>query len=434
MNPSRPFCNRLLLASACFAVVAALPATTAMAGDHIHHGFCGHPPGDAGAFNANNRWDRTATDGPGLGDGDATTITWSFVPNGTQWTQGANNLISFLDNIIGAGPGGSDLTQRPWFDSFQESFDRWGELGGISYVYEPNDDGAAGSGPLGFLGVRGDVRIGGGFIDGNGGVLAFNSFPDNGDMTFDTGDSNFYGDPFANFRPLRNVIMHEHGHGMGLGHVESDNAEFLMEPFINTNFDGPQLDDIRGLHRGYGDRLEKNGGNDTFGNAHFLGNANNATLAIGLDGGTGTRVVPTETDFISIDDNGDLDFFSFAIDGLSTLDVLLTPLGATYRQAPQGGTQSSTDTSATSNLAFTLFDSDGITVLANVNATGNGQAETLAGFGLDDAGTYFIRVTGDANNMQFYSLALAATLVPEPTTLALAGLAMGGLLRRRRSA
>ena len=43
------------------------------------------------------------------------------------------------------------------------------------------------------------MRIGGVFIDGNSGVLAYNYFPDYGDMVLDTGDGNFYDNPGNNF-------------------------------------------------------------------------------------------------------------------------------------------------------------------------------------------------------------------------------------------
>ena len=68
--------------------------------------------------------------------------------------------------------GGSDLTTRPWFAVFQAAFDNISELTGVSYVYESNDDGAAFaqfSLPSGSIGTRGDIRIGGHFIDGESG-------------------------------------------------------------------------------------------------------------------------------------------------------------------------------------------------------------------------------------------------------------------------
>ena len=114
----------------------------------------------ANGYILNQRWSTTATDGSGLGLGDPTTVTWSLMPDGSNIPgEGNSDLISFLDNVIGAGPGGADLTQRPWFPSFEASFGRWDELSGVTYVYEPNDDGANHNSLPGVLGVRGDARI-----------------------------------------------------------------------------------------------------------------------------------------------------------------------------------------------------------------------------------------------------------------------------------
>ena len=177
-------------------------------------------------FIPGRRWSSTASGRTGS-YGDPITLTWSFVPDGTTISdEGPSDLISFLDHTFGAGPGDTDLTRRPWFASFEQSFDRWGQLGGITFVYEPNDDGVSHATSSGQLGIRGDVRIGGVYIDGPSSVLAYNFFPNNGDMVLDTGDASFYSNSSNNFRRLRNVVMHEHGHGMGINHVESRQCQF----------------------------------------------------------------------------------------------------------------------------------------------------------------------------------------------------------------
>ena len=369
----------------------------------------------ANGFILSTRWSTTATDGGGLNLGDPTTITWSLVPDGTSVPAVANSnqdapsdLIAAFDFAFGSGPGGNDLTQRPWFTYFEQAFDRWGELSGLSYAYEPNDDGVDNFGARGILGVRGDVRIGGSNQDGPNRVLAFNAFPNGGDMSLDTGDLANFSQPANNFRFLRNTLMHEHGHGIGISHIESDNARFLMEPFIDEIFDGPQLDDIRAAHRGYGDIFEKanNGaGNDVIGNAIDLGvSATGSPIVIGTNGSR-TRVLPTQVDFVSIDQNTDTDFWAFTVDNPGTLDVELMPQGATFLQGAQNEQQSSFNTVTTSDLTLALFDSSQNLVMT-ANNTGAGSIEAINAFDIQSAGEYYVRITGTANNVQLYQLSV----------------------------
>jgi serralysin len=230
--------------------------------------------GAASAYVPDERWSTTASGSTGS-QGDIATITWSLVADGTSIvSEGSSNLISYMDGLFGSS-GGSNLTTRPWFSLFQESFDRWTELGGIKFVYEPNDAGnQMGGNSSGSLGVRGDIRIGGANIDGPNGTLAYTYLPNNGDMVIDIGETTFYSNSANNYRQLRNTIMHELGHAIGLLHIESSSDHLLLEPYIDTSFDGPQLDDIRGLHGLYGDVFEKtnNGaGNDSSSLAASLG-------------------------------------------------------------------------------------------------------------------------------------------------------------------
>ena len=166
------------------------------------------------AFILIGRWSSTATDGAGLQVGDPTTLTYSFVPDGTNIVgEGLSNLQSIFDSGIGAGV---------WEDLFDQGLNGWSEVSGLNYVREPNDEGfqiSSSGGAAGVLGKRGDVRIAGNFLDGNGGVLAFNFFPNNGDMVIDTGDINFYSNSSNNHRRLRNVVAHEAGHEIGRAHV-----------------------------------------------------------------------------------------------------------------------------------------------------------------------------------------------------------------------
>ena len=399
-------------------------------------------------FANNDRWSFTATDGGGLGQGDPTTLTWSFVPDGTDIDSASisgsslsgSSLVAFLDNLMDPGmTGGADLTQRAWFTIFDTSSKRFEELSGLTLNYEPNDDGNANGGidgfsfPFGALGTRGDIRIGGHSIDGQAGsnTLAYNYFPNHGDMVIDTDNSTFYNGNSVGFR---NVVMHEMGHGLGIAHVEPVNQTKLMEPFISTQFEGPQIDDIQAIHRGYGDKFEKdNGGagNDfsPLTNATPLGVVSlGSTVSIGTDatdsgdGIESIEVFPSEDDFISIDDNSDIDFLSFTLNNTALVDLVLTPAGGPiYNQGVQdgvGGNENPFDPTSQSNLTLVLYDTDGSTPLVTAADKGIGNADSILGQVLN-SGTYFASITGAANLTQLYRLDVAASVIPEPSTLTL---------------
>ena len=112
-------------------------------------------------FISNGRWSSTATDNPTALIGSPITLTWSIVPDGTSIPSISmlSDFIGDFDNIYGENGLGS-LEQRSWFSLIQQSFDRWEEVSGVNFVYEPNDDGLPMGSFAGSLGVRGDIRIG----------------------------------------------------------------------------------------------------------------------------------------------------------------------------------------------------------------------------------------------------------------------------------
>ena len=339
-----------------------------------------------------SRWSGTATNGWGLAQGDPTTLTWSIVPDGTAISgaigepAGPSNLRAFLNGIYGS--------QAIWLPVFQQVFDRWSEITGVTYVYEPADDGVAMFGASGVLGVRADVRIGGHRIDGNSGVLAYNYYPNNGDMVLDTADS-FYSNTGNDSRRLRNTLAHEHGHGLGFAHSCPINQTKLMEPYLTTAFDGPQHDEIHGGSRAYGDDLEHN---DAAGNATDLGSLGNGTVTLGD---------------LSVDDDADRDFFMFTVGPNKKASVTVTPVGATYLMGTQNQNGScsagtSFSTLAQNDLALQILDGNAVSVLGGVNASPAGSAESLTDVALPGgAGTYYLRVApGSSNAAQLYQLGL----------------------------
>ncbi|MEM7350279.1 MAG: H-type lectin domain-containing protein, partial [Acidobacteriota bacterium] len=322
-----------------------------------------------------------------------------------------SNLRAFLNSIYGS--------QAVWQPIFQQVFDRWASLNGVTYVFEPNDDGSPWTSTniaAGQLGVRGDVRISGHFIDGNSNVLAYNFFPNFGDMVIDTGD-NTYNNTANNSLILRNILAHEHGHGLGLFHVCPVNQTKLMEPFLTTAFDGPQFDDILATNRGYGDSFEHN---DSPGTATNLG-----SIAAGASVNLDNR---------SVDDNTDPDLYEFIVSGGTNASVTVTPLGSTYLSGPQNanGTCSpgtSFNALDNQNLALEILDSNGSTVLASANNTGAGSAETLTNIALPGAGSYFVDISGSSNEAQLYELSLSIGSTGGGASLAAANVVTDEIIR-----
>jgi len=361
------------------------------------------------------------------GNGRPVTLTWSLVGDGTSTpntdgTRVGSNLINFLDTTFGGTPSvpqADDLTVRPWFTLFEQTFDRWEALSGIDFVHDPYDDNANLGQFSGTLNVRGDIRIGGRDVDGTENMMntvafAFppRGFLSDGDIVLDTSESSYFSNTTANFRRFRNTLAHEIGHSLNLKHVVSSTDNLLLEPSISLSFDGPQLDEVRAVHFFYGDVNEKsnNGlGNDIAARATDLGLiAAGNTTSIGADAQGSTQFInPTATDFVSISNVDDTDFFSFSISGPSLLDLLLTPRGGTFTQSEQQGIPSPFNASARSDLSVSIFDSTGSTLLATIDNTGQGESERLQDFRLLEPGEYFARVTGADDTIQLYQLDLS---------------------------
>jgi hypothetical protein len=346
------------------------------------------------AYDVGGRWSSTSYGSTGS-RGNPIRLRWSFVPDGTplpgiSGPSAPSNLIASMNSKFG---GNTTL----WQNQFRNSFARWAEVAGIQFT-EVSDDGAAfPSSPGSATAPRGDVRIGGRNLDGAGGVLAFNYLPDVGDMVLDTSES--WQNTFGTYRFLRNTVMHEHGHGLGLLHVIPANGTKLMEPYLNTNFDGPQDDDIRGAQRLYGDPYEVNG-----------------TVA------TATPIDLTNTNLVvrnmaSLDRTGDVDFYRLTVPASRRITITVTPIGSTYDVGGQDGSPPTTtiNTRAIQNLDLQLRDSNG-TTLASATSNGVGAAEQIANFVLYPAGgDFYVRVfsgTGSTDDVQRYELRLQTVTLP----------------------
>jgi len=341
-------------------------------------------------------------------------LTYSFVPDnvyidpGFPGDPGGPNVINARMNELFGG------NTALWKSLFAQSFARWSSITGIVYT-EVTDDGASWGSGTGNPPRRGQIRIAARNIDGAGNILAFNAFPSStgggGDMVLDSSESSWANEN-NNYRRIRNVVMHEHGHGLGLNHVCPINISKLMEPFLAISFDGPQHDDIRGGQAMYGDRYEPN--NNT-GQATFLGfQPFGASLFI---------------DEVGIRDIGDPDVFSMAVPQNARLSVVVTPDGFPYNQEPQDfngacGPGEAFNSANLANLQISILGSTG-QVLASANTTGFGGTEQILNYALPaGGGLVHVRVapftmsSGTARS-QLYSLAISlrSALTPCPGDL-----------------
>lgn len=302
-------------------------------------------------FQVGGRWSSTSFGSTGS-TGNPMTLGFSYVPDGTfvpssGYGSGGSSLYSRMNALFGGSL---------WQTKIAQAFQQWDNLTGANYVLT-NDDGAALHTSPGQQNVRGDVRISMITLT-NSNVLAYNFFPSvGGDMVMNR--SYNWGSSGADYRFMRNVITHEHGHGMGINHVMPVNETKLLEPFLSTAFDGPQSDDIQAGQWLYGDWLENNDNNAT---KSDLGQVTNGQLVNNL----------------AIERNTDTDWFKIVIPAGNNLTITVTPVGSTYLQGTQGGGSPTTRNSLTiHNLRATAYQSDGTTVIQVQNAAGLGLPEVI---------------------------------------------------------
>jgi len=349
-----------------------------------------------GSYQLGNRWVLTGSSS----QGQPITLRWSMPADG----------ISVPDDLFGgaASPNNLNATFVTKFGTLEagknlvrQVFQRWSDLSGVRYT-EVSDDGASWPGSSGGT-TRGDVRIVGRTFSSTG-VLAYNFFPNTGDMCIVTSNSGLWSTANQN-RYLRNILAHEHGHGLGFNHVCPQNSTKLMEPFLATNFDGPQTDDIRGVNRAYGDRFEPND-----------------TAVTGSTGWQSTTSVTTSLVNISIDDNADVDFYAFEATAGSTINVSVAASGpSSYNSGPQNGDGSCSAGTALNprtiqDLNFQVLQgAGGSVVLATAASAAAGTTESVTGVVLPATGPYVLRVyTGSTtDDVQMYALTVTLNLAPE---------------------
>lgn len=181
------------------------------------------------------KWGNPATSTPGG------IVTWSLAT--TAYPLGVSNqTVVPLSTFMPAG----------YKAEIERAFDAWSSVADITFVEEV-DNGAAFNSVSGNVG---DIRIAGHVFDGALGTLAHAYYPpavnaqtSAGDIHFDVAENwkiGFGGTGFDIFQ----VMSHEIGHAIGLGH--SNNVLALMRPFYTEAYHGIQQDDINGAVALYG--------------------------------------------------------------------------------------------------------------------------------------------------------------------------------------
>jgi hypothetical protein len=347
-------------------------------------------------------------------------LTWSFVPDGTvvpasgsfipEERTSPSTLFATMDNKFGGD-------RSAWIAYIQGCFDRWSQLTGVRYTrvrYQGHDwdDGASFPDSDGSPNVRGQIRIAMHVIDGSGRVLAYNRFPSNGDMVLDASEA--WENNANAFVFLRNVVSHEHGHGLGLSHVCPTMATKLMEPFYSGGYDGPQHDDTRGAQSLYGDAFEPN--NDSF-SATTLNYLNPISLETTYTIGADPRGSPQPSVWLTSLTAGDEDWFHASVQVGVPVSVTVTPQGYVYDSSTQRPDPPSGDSGCNSGhyinslnvarVSVRLVASDRTTVLATATATALSRPASISDVTVPAGGFYVVVSTPDApTDVQSYTLAI----------------------------
>jgi len=411
---------------------AATQVEPACLGDYVPY-----PPPDGGDVQASeavppalSRWlaDRRAKYNPNTdrwpgAEGDPITLTWSFVPDGAQQGVFGSQLFAKMDADFAI------QGRAFWIQQFQNAFNRWGELTGVTFERvslpgEEWDDGAPWGQP-GADGLRGDIRIWGVNLGTPPGLVASTQLPSmfaGGDITMTTNAAIDWSAPYWNpVWAFQRTLTHEIGHALGLNHVCPNNDTMLMQPWSTNTFAvyGPQHDDMRAAQRLYGDPREPN---DTWETAAWIDlpqtspgtvNYGEITEPLGPFG-------PIDHGKLSIDRAGDEDWYRFYLPGpaVRIVDLILEPVGFYYESRPEvvgqacpGPTIPNVNSDLMADLRVQLYDWQGQLLQDSAPSSFGGFTIVYPGILLFAGPSYYIRVFSDSASIpepQQYSLTIQA--------------------------
>jgi len=341
-------------------------------------------------------------------------VTWSLVPDGALVCDRGgecgqpSQLFATMDNQFALAGG-----RETWIELIERGFGRWTALTGITFrrVGMPGADWDDGAPQV--LGrndespTRGQVRIGMAPVDGRGGVLAFAYFPNSGgDIVLDPAEQ--WSGAGSDFVFLRNVVMHEIGHSIGIRHVCSMTDAFLMAPNLTTLIDGPRHDDVRAGQDRYGDIFEPN---DSPAESRPLGD-----LLTGQEIVIGMPPAPFlgATSLLSLRTSADRDLFTVRFPNPARATFEVRPIGRIYEDTPQGFDGCSfgvfTDSLRQLPLAVRALNEQASGVLGEATEPTPGLAVTLADVAVGSGQTVTVEVgaAGTGGIGQQYELVVRA--------------------------
>ena len=185
-----------------------------------------------------------------------------YVDSGSRWgTTGGATISYSYSNLLSGLPGG--ISAADLRSATEEALMLWATYAPLHFVEEV-DSGPVPSDTAYAAGSHPDLRIGHHYIDGDSGanVLAHAYYPFSttdgraGDVHFDNGNTwrlNL-GDPGID---LLEVMVHELGHSLGLGHEPTSGNTAIMNPYYGSRYSGLGTsflfqDDINGIRAIYG--------------------------------------------------------------------------------------------------------------------------------------------------------------------------------------